>query len=230
MTDGTPLMASISGISSCTQRHASRLGAYCARLMTLPSKEARCFGLSRVDTHHLCCVCIYIYIYIYTHTCTHTYAHYVLIQRMKRLRHTTHTYTHTHTRCDARTLCGGPGKSRAGRWRCLPHVCRIIGRALGFIIGGVQGWGTAICSREADPTAHLRIPIRAGIVPFAYSGFCLGQGGGGPSVPWDCGGGVGVVFPGRSSARLGKGQTGRALMGSLQIVCFLTEELFGYSR
>ena len=29
---------------------------------------------------------------------------------------------------------------------------------------------------------------------------------------------------------LGKGQMGSALMGSLQISCFLTEGLFGYSR
>ena len=29
---------------------------------------------------------------------------------------------------------------------------------------------------------------------------------------------------------LGKGQMGSALMGSLQILCFLTEGLFGYSR
>ena len=29
---------------------------------------------------------------------------------------------------------------------------------------------------------------------------------------------------------VGKGQMGSALMGSLQILCFLTEGLFGYSR
>ena len=33
-----------------------------------------------------------------------------------------------------------------------------------------------------------------------------------------------------SAAEFGKGQMGSALMGSLQISCFLTEGLFGYSR
>ena len=31
-------------------------------------------------------------------------------------------------------------------------------------------------------------------------------------------------------AALGEGQMGSALVGSLQIICFLTEGLFGYSR
>ena len=35
---------------------------------------------------------------------------------------------------------------------------------------------------------------------------------------------------GAQGQKVGKGQTGSALMGSLQISCYLTEGIFGYSR